>query len=308
MLMTSKLAQSPATRGSRSDWFAIRPLGHDIYVVAEPGHVNSFLVLGRDRALLFDTGMGMRSILSAVRSVTALPLVAVNSHHHYDHRGGNAELAAQGIEIATHERGAPLHDRAPDEWLRDYAAVARRMSEDFARFAELDSATFFMLTDAQRVRPLPDLSNWRIPAVAPTSALGDGQLIDLGGRTLRVVHTPGHSPDGLCLWDEASGSLLAGDTVLAAAFWAHFPESDIGVFCQTLSRLTTLPVRRVLVAHNLRYELPGSYIAAVLAAFTSVRDGGTTPVSWADPFGNPVCRHNFDGFAIFSPVAMDGAP
>ncbi len=299
MLMTSKLAQAPAT------WFVVRPLGHDIYVVAEPGHVNSFLVLGRDRALLFDTGMGMRPILPMVRSITELPLVAMNSHHHYDHRGGNAELAQHGIDIAVHEAGAQLHDAAPEQWRHNYAAVAERMTEDFARFAELDSASFFVLTDAQRMRPLPDLSDWQVPAVPPTRTVSDGESIDLGGRTLRVLHTPGHSPDGLCLWDEASRMLLAGDTVLAAAFWAHFPESDIDVFCRTLDRLAALPVRRVLVAHNLRHELPGHYVAEAAAAFAAVRDGRTTPVSSADPFGNTVCRHDFDGFAIYSP---EGAP
>jgi glyoxylase-like metal-dependent hydrolase (beta-lactamase superfamily II) len=205
----------------------------------------------------------------------------------------------------VHEAGAGLHDAAPQQWLRDYAVVAQRMTADFARFATLDSATFFVLTDAQRMRPLPDLTNWQVPAVPPTRTLGDGEFIDLGGRTLRVLHVPGHSPDGLCLWDEASGTLLAGDTVLAAAFWAHFPESDIDVFCRTLDRLATLPIRRVLVAHNLRHELPASSVAEAATAFAAVRDGRTAPVTSADPFGNPVCRHDFDGFAIFSP---EGTP
>ena len=299
MLMTSKLAQQ---RSTRSDWFAIRPLGQDIYVLAEPGHVNSFLVLGAERALLFDTGMGIHPILGAVRSVTDLPLLAVNSHHHYDHRGGNAELVGCGVEIAAHESGMDLHDAATERWRASYETVARRMIEDFTRFAELDSSTFFLLTDAERVRDLPDLHRWRIPAVRPTQALRDGERIDLGGRTLQVLHTPGHTPDGLSLWDESTGSLFAGDTLLAAAFWAHFPESDIAVFSRTLDRLTALPAEQVLVAHNLRCRLPGSFIGQAATAFAAVRDGTSWPVRSTDPFGNPVCRHDFDGFAIFSPA------
>lgn len=283
-----------------TDWFSVRPVGDGIHVIAEPGHVNSYLVIGADRALLFDTGMGIESILPAVRSVTDLPLFAVNSHHHYDHRGGNAELAEHGIEIAAHPAGLDLHDAASAQWRAAYADVAYRMGVDFAQYAELDHRSFFLLNDAQRIRPLPDLTDWRIPAIPPDKALADGELIDLGGRILRALHTPGHSPDGLCLWDDETGTLLAGDTVLAAAFWAHFPESDIDVFSRTLARLAAMPIRRALVAHNLRTVVPGEFVAAAADAFAAVRDAGSVPVPSTDPFGNPVCRHDFDGFAIFA--------
>ncbi|WP_222426463.1 MBL fold metallo-hydrolase [Amycolatopsis rhizosphaerae] len=292
--MTSTLAD-PAP------WFAIRPLADGVYVLSEPGHVNSFLVLGDERALLFDTGMGIGSILREVRTITDLPLLVVNSHHHFDHRGGNAELAPHAIDIAVHPVGADAHGEAPAEWRTEYEKLARRTVERFGEFARLDYETFFTLTEAQTLRPIPDLSGWRIPAIRPTRTLADGELLDLGGRVLRVLHTPGHSPDGLCLWDETTGSLLAGDTLLAAAFWAHFPESDIAVFAGTTARLADLPTRQVLVAHNLRCVLPGSFPAQAAEAFAAVRDGRTRPVPYADPFGNPLLRHDFDGFAIFAP-------
>ncbi|WAL64395.1 MBL fold metallo-hydrolase [Amycolatopsis cynarae] len=292
--MTSTLAD-PAP------WFTTRPLADGVYVLSEPGHVNSFLVLGDERALLFDTGMGIGSILGEVRTITDLPLLVVNSHHHFDHRGGNAELAPHAIDIAVHPAGVDAHGEAPAEWHAEYEKLARRTVERFGEFARLDYETFFTLTGAQTVRPIPDLSGWRIPATRPTRTLADGELLDLGGRVLRVLHSPGHSPDGLCLWDETTGSLLAGDTLLAAAFWAHFPESDIAVFAGTTARLAELPTRQVLVAHNLRCVLPGSFPAQAAEAFAAVRDGRTRPVPYADPFGNPLLRHDFDGFAIFSP-------
>jgi glyoxylase-like metal-dependent hydrolase (beta-lactamase superfamily II) len=292
-----------STLADSTRWFATRPLGDNLHALAEPGHVNSFLVLGDERALLFDSGMGIGSILAEVREITPLPLLVVNSHHHYDHRGGNAELAPHAVDIAVHPAGMDAHDEASVQWRADYETVARRLEKRFDEFAQLDYETFFTLTETQTVRPVPDLSSWRIPAVRPTRALEDGELLDLGGRTLRVLHTPGHSPDGLCLWDETTGSLLAGDTLLAAAFWVHSEESSVDVFAETTARLAELPTRQVLVAHNLRCTLPGSFPAQAAEAFAAVRDGHTEPVPFADPFGNPVLRHDFDGFAIFSPEA-----
>jgi glyoxylase-like metal-dependent hydrolase (beta-lactamase superfamily II) len=296
-----------ASSRERRAWFASTPLGEDIQLLAEPGHVNSFLVLGHDRALLFDTGMGIGSILAEVRALTDLPLLVVNSHHHYDHRGGNAELTTHAVDIAVHPAGMAAHDAASAAWRAGYATAMRRTVELFDRFAELDAAAFFTVDSTTVMRPLPDLSDWQVPAIAPTRALADGEIIDLGGRALRVIHTPGHSPDSLCLLDEATGTLLAGDTLLAAAFWAHLPGSDIPVFADSVARLAELTVKRVLVAHNLRAVLPGSFPAQAAEAFAAVRDSRTAPVRFADPFGNPAWRHDFDGFAILSPIDEVGS-
>ena len=50
-------------------------------------------MLGQDQAALIDTGMGIGSLLSIVRSITSLPLVVVNTHGHPDHAGGNVEFS-----------------------------------------------------------------------------------------------------------------------------------------------------------------------------------------------------------------------
>ncbi|MCU1657428.1 MAG: Zn-dependent hydrolase, glyoxylase [Pseudonocardiales bacterium] len=284
----------------RLPWFATRDLGAGYHLIAEPGHVNSFLVTGERLALLFDTGMGMSPLRPVVRSITDLPLLVVNSHHHYDHRGGNAEFADHAVDVAVHVDGLDLHDAAPPEFLGRYRTVAADTERDFAAYEQLDRQRFFLLSDAMRVRPTPDLTAWSIPAVAPTHALIDGDRLDLGGRELQVLHTPGHSPDSLCLWDEDTGTVLAGDTVLAAASWAHSAEGDVAVFADSLARLAKLTVRRALVAHNLRAELPGSFVTRAAANMAAVRDGRTTPYPATDLFGNAVCRHDFDDVAIFT--------
>ncbi|WP_285728246.1 MBL fold metallo-hydrolase [Psychromicrobium xiongbiense] len=93
-----------------AEWQELGP-GH--YVLSTPGELlNTGLVVGTDRALVIDTGCGPRQagqILADVREVTALPLVVVNTHAHYDHFFGNALFAAHGVtEFWAHERSAAI--------------------------------------------------------------------------------------------------------------------------------------------------------------------------------------------------------
>lgn len=82
-------------------WFATRKLGEGTYLLAEPPHVNSYLILGSRRAVLFDTGMGIASIREVTESLTDLDILVVNSHYHFDHVGGNSQFA----QIAIHSAG-----------------------------------------------------------------------------------------------------------------------------------------------------------------------------------------------------------
>jgi glyoxylase-like metal-dependent hydrolase (beta-lactamase superfamily II) len=287
-----------------ADWFHTRDLGSGVLLIAEPGHVNAFLVLGAERALLFDTGMGIASIGEVVAALTDLPVLAVNSHDHLDHRGGNADLVENADLVALEDlcaHPAGRHDAVGAEYLASYAAALVAVHADHEAYRRLDENAFFAVGDLPRMHPIPDLSRWRVGAVAPTRRLDDGEPIDLGGRRLRVLHTPGHSPDGLALWDEATGTLLAGDTVLAAAHWLHVDGADLGAFDDTLRRLAALRPARVLVAHNLRHELPGDAVDRVAAAVRAVRSGRSVGRLGHDLLGGPACRHDVDGVVLLTP-------
>jgi glyoxylase-like metal-dependent hydrolase (beta-lactamase superfamily II) len=300
------------TAATGPGWFSVRETGPGAFVIAEPGHVNSYLVLGDDLALLYDTGMGIGDIGAEVRKLTGLPLLVVNSHHHYDHRGGNASLAGRATDIAVHVDGADLHTApAPREWLETYAHLARGMREAYEDLHRRDAQGFFLTDSRIAVRPVPELADWRIEAVRPTRLLREGDVLDLGGRRLEVLHTPGHSPDGICLWEPSTGLLLAGDTLISGTFFVHVPGSDVSAFAASTRRLARLPVTTALLGHNLRHRESAGFVHQVAEAFEAVRDGRTRPTVSADAFGVPAARHDFDGFAVLTalgaPVARPGA-
>lgn len=288
------------------NWFEVRDLGDGIQLIAEPGHANSFLVSGTTTALLFDTGTGIAPISDVVRGLTDLPLLVVNSHDHLDHRGGNASLINHRDDCRLQDIAAhPIalqggHAEVDTDFLRMYKRAMGAVYFDYLRYLELDAQSFFVSSSLPRMRELPDLSGWQVPAVPPTRALADGELIELGGRVLRVLHTPGHSPDAICLYDEATGALLAGDTVLAAAFWLHGDDADLAAFAASTVRLAELWPTRVLVAHNLLYELPGGSAAAVAQAANLVLQGESVPRPDKDLLGRPVDRHEVGSVVILT--------
>ncbi len=74
------------------DWFEVYRIDDEIYAIYEPGQfeeVISFLIVGSDFALMFDTGLGIGNIRNVVDQLTDLDIVVLNSHTHYDHIGGN---------------------------------------------------------------------------------------------------------------------------------------------------------------------------------------------------------------------------
>src|SRR6187397_3028807 len=100
-------------------WFTVREHEPGIVQIAEPHHVeevSSWLIVGEDRAILLDTGMGVADIRTAIETVTALPVTVVNSHADWDHIGGNPLFDRILIHPAEAHRlpaGYPNHRMRP---------------------------------------------------------------------------------------------------------------------------------------------------------------------------------------------------
>jgi len=79
----------------------------------------------------------------------------------------------------------------------------------------------------------------------------DGAVLEVGARRWRAVHTPGHAPGHLCLFDEAARTAIVGDMVAGVGTILVEPgEGDMGAYLASLERLATLEPRKVLPAHG----------------------------------------------------------
>lgn len=239
---------------SPSTWFDVHEPEPGIFIIEEPHHVErvkSHLVVGRDNAILIDTGMGVANILAVVDSLTDRPVTVVNSHAHWDHIGGN-HLFDRIL----------IHPAEADDLTHGYPNA--RMRGWFGP----ESLT----------GPLPgdvDLDTLDIRPSVATGLLGEGQHFDLGNRTLEVLHCPGHSPGGIVLLDRANGILFSTDVAYAGYLYAYAGEW-LTTYRASLTRLAALaPDLRVLYpSHNERSISPG-LLPQMTAALGSVIDGAT---------------------------------
>ena len=111
---------------------------------------------------------------------------------------------------------------------------------------------------------LPKASTRRLTSPNPGKSreyIHDGEKIDLGGRTIEVLSTPGHTPDAIALLDRANGLLFTGDTYYPAPIWLYRPETDFDAYAASIQRLAPLApqIKLVLGEHNIPVAPPSVF-------------------------------------------------
>jgi glyoxylase-like metal-dependent hydrolase (beta-lactamase superfamily II) len=121
-----------------------------------------------------------------------------------------------------------------------------------------------------------------------------------------VLHTPGHTPDCICLLDERNGVLFGGDTINTGPIYAQAADSDVEAFARSARRLAELAdsVRVVYVPHFTRYAVDPLFLAEVADGFERLAAGEATLHPNQDYLGYPVQEASFERFSIF--VAAPG--
>ena len=263
------------------DWFEVYRIQPDLYAIYEPGHfqeVISYLITGSEKALLVDTGLGMGNIRKVVEELTSLPVIVMNTHTHFDHIGGNA-----------------LFDTV---YAPDHPEARRRLSAG-ATAAELAAE----VTEGSNARPWPegfDPAHYTIAPCAFTPA-PEGTVFDLGGWKLRVIDTPGHSPDSIMLAEDDRKLLFTGDTFYPAALYVALASDRpvpelLKIYQGTMALLAKEFSGYTLICSHNEPVRGGEMLGKTADALAEIL-AGKEP----DEIGSAgLRRYEFDGFAVIT--------
>ena len=212
------------------DWFVVYKIRNNILAISEPRYYQgnfSYLVVGERKALLIDAGATAKhDIAAVVNALTAKPVAVLPTHLHFDHLGGLARFA--------------------DVWLPDTPALAKFKQADgtyhipatytFGYFEQLGPAV-----------------------ITPSRLICLDSVIDLGGVILKMAHAPGHSPDGVVVYDQTDNVLFTGDYLYPKNLYS----SDTAAYAATPEKILALTNEDTLLLGAHAYSLPGAAVPAM---------------------------------------------
>lgn len=261
------------------DWFEVYEVKENIYALYEPGHfqeVISYLTIGKDIALLQDTGLGIGNIKKVVEKLYKGKVIVVNSHSHFDHIGNNY-----------------LFDKV---YIYNHPIAISRMSNGIKHEALLDN-----LIPGSFSKKHPDEFKEDEYEIKPCvyELIEEGYEFDLGDQVYRVIHTPGHSPDSIMLVDEKNKILFTGDTFYPASLYAHIDEvdgsvSNFEVYAKTINDLANKYSDYTLLTSHNEPMREGKELKDVAMAFKEIADNKLIPI--VDEKG--LKKYIFEDFSI----------
>lgn len=231
-------------------WFEVEIIDSHTYVISEYKHweeTHCYLLCGTNRAVLIDTGLGVANIKKIVDSLTSLPIIVLTTHVHWDHIGGHKYFDT----IAVHE--------LEREWLSVEFPITLQIVKRNLMCKPCDFPEDF------------DLDTYQIYQGVPQKVFKDGDYINLGNRTLMVIHTPGHSPGHCCFYELERNYLYSGDLIYCGCLDAFYPTTDPQLFRQSVKRVLSLKINRILPAHH-QLAVPVDIVNRIAKAFDSLED------------------------------------
>ncbi len=203
--LLEKADEGPAVEWM-DDYFTIELIAPATYAIGEPRYAQqnyNYLIIGADRALLFDAGPGIRDVRRAAQLLTQKPIVFLPSHFHYDHVGN--EITFDEIAVV------------------DLPYIRQRVRDGQLTLLPMEHLGATEGFDA----PTWQVDHWWAP----------GDMIDLGGRSLQLFYTPGHTADSVSLWDEDNGIVFSGDYIYPGPLYGFLPGSSMGDYLSAADML-----------------------------------------------------------------------
>ncbi len=251
-------------------WYKATRVADKVWRIDDHGNDNLYLIEGTKQALLVDTGLGAARLGDFVKTLTTLPVVVVNTHGHGDHAGGNNFFPSVYAHPAEFDAIRAMNN--PE---------GRRAAAE--RFAKSTPGIDIMSPEEQA----------RLAATPATLLpLKDGQVFDLGGRTLEVIEQPGHTPGEVVLLDRANRLLVAGDNDNTLVWLWMRNSRPLEVYLASLKRLKQRSAEFGTILPGHGGPLPASHLDDQIACVEDILSGRCTGEPYAQSAGVArVCVH-----------------
>lgn len=209
------------------DYYTLEWLDPRTVAIGEPLYYQqsiNYLIIGDDRAVLFDAGSGLRSILPVAEQLTDKPITFVPSHFHYDHLGDGLPFDRIAVADLPH-----IYNRA------DNGALTLKWHEHLGAAEGYATPSF-------------EVSEWLKP----------GDELNLGNRQLKIIYTPGHTNDSISLYDSAADFLFSGDFIYQGPLFAFLPNSSLADYEQGANNVLKGISKETKIYGAHRTEPPGA--------------------------------------------------
>lgn len=233
------------------NWFLTKRIDSNTFAISEPNHweeTNCYLLIGSEKALLIDSGLGVFDISAEVQKITNKPVIAIPTHVHWDHIGGLGSFR----EFYVHELE------------KDWIDGNFPLSNEFVRK---------MLVKNNSLTDIIKADDYAVFQGKPSGILKDGDIIDLGNRKIKIIHTPGHSPGHMCFFEEETGYLFTGDLIYKGTLFSNFESTDPKKYLESVKKVSKLPVKRIFPAHH-SLDISPEIISDTLKGLTALKKEG----------------------------------
>lgn len=234
------------------DWFTVERIDDATYAISEYKHweeTHCYLLIGSYNSLLIDTGLGVGNIKKVIENLTNSPVKVVTTHVHWDHIGGHKYFDNIGVY------------EAEKDWINSKFPIP------------LNVVKMNLLKEPCEFPKEFDSEQYQIYQSQISFLLHENEVIDLGNRNVKVIHTPGHSPGHICFYEIERNYLYTGDLVYEGTLDAFYPSTDPYQFMLSVKKIKELTVKKILPAHH-KLHISPDLICDIDKGFTELYETG----------------------------------
>ncbi len=255
------------------------PMRKNLWALDEVGKTIMYLINGKNKALLIDTGFGLSDLKKIIKKLCGeKEIIVVNSHGHIDHDSGNNQFPE--VYVGRYDEPDTHSELSEEEKER----VKNTFFQEF--FSQGGSIENWNPGPAKRVLPIQE-----------------GDCFNLGDYCLKVLEIPGHSLGSIALYEEKERWLFTGDSMLTWEVWGQLDHSAaLRIYGESMEKLAAIQdnISAVFPAHweekrnpgGLKaYELPPEVLSMYTEGIKKILEGKADSVDYPFRRWNEVEGH-----------------